>query len=133
MKRRLACSFGADRDVVHGSGQRVQSASLMKSSVTQCAECVCTAISCGGEATCVSHVQPTLVIILLHLTTSGRVNVLVQPGIFFFFKNSVGLHEPRARNYQHEIVCCLTAKRFSQELKGKGQGFFYLLFSVTST
>lgn len=65
----------ADRDVVHSSGQRVQSASSMKSSVTQCAECVCTAISCGGEATCVSHVQPTLIglakiIILLHLTKS---------------------------------------------------------------
>lgn len=50
----------AERDVVHSSGQRVQSASSMKSSVTQCAESVCTAISCGGEATCVSHVQPAL-------------------------------------------------------------------------
>lgn len=53
---------------------------------------------------------------------ASHVYLLVQLGIFFSpqEKCTVGLHETQTRNDQREIVCCLTSKLFSQELKGKG-------------
>lgn len=60
---------------------------------------VCTAISCGGEATCVSHVQPALtqdtpIIILLHLTKSKPRLSSRSHGLLFlpWWTGAVDLH-----------------------------------------
>lgn len=107
----------SDRDVLHSSRRRVQSASWTESSVTQGAESVCTAISCGGEATCVSHVQPwTLQSLFCCIWLKAScvyllVHFFVSPGV----QGPGGGHERKMKADWGEIVgsCLVRWHRFA--------------------